>query len=47
MKTDYEKLINHYISGESSGEQNRLQSDQAHNIEFITTMHFLLKHLQK
>jgi 2-polyprenyl-3-methyl-5-hydroxy-6-metoxy-1,4-benzoquinol methylase len=47
MKTDYEKLITHYISGDSSGEQNRLQYDQARNIEFITTMHFLLKHLPK
>lgn len=45
MQTDYETLITHYTS--NYNEQNRLQSDQAHSIEFITTMHFLLKHLPK
>ena len=45
MKTDYEKLINRYIFSDNHNEQNRLQIDQAHSIEFITTMYFLLKHL--
>jgi len=45
---DYnEKLINHYLSGKSYGEENRSKIDQAHSIEFITTMHFLSKHLPK
>jgi len=45
MKTDHEKLVTHYLSG--YGEQNRFQLDQSHSIEYITTMHFLLKHLPK
>src|SRR5690349_7583339 len=45
MQTDYERLITHYVSGYS--EQNRFQRDQAHTIELITTMNFLLKHLPK
>ena len=45
MKTDFEKLKAHYLS--SYGEQNRFQLDQMHSIEFITSMHFLLKHLPK
>ena len=45
MQTKYEQLLTHYRSG--YGELNRLQKDQAHSIEFITTIHFLLKHLPK
>jgi len=45
MQTDYDKLIAHYLTG--YGEQNRFHRDQAHSIEFITTMHFLLKHMPK
>jgi len=45
MGTNYEELIAHYLSG--YGEQNRFQLDQAHTIEFITTMKYLLKHLPK
>jgi 2-polyprenyl-3-methyl-5-hydroxy-6-metoxy-1,4-benzoquinol methylase len=45
MQTDYGKLVAHYLS--SYGEQNRFKLDQAHSIEFITTMHFLLKHMPK
>lgn len=43
MQNDYESLLHYYRS--CYGEQNRLQLDQAHSIEFITTMRFLLKHL--
>lgn len=45
MQTDYEKLSNYYLTG--YGEQNRFHRDQAHRIEFVTTLHFLLKHLPK
>ena len=45
MQTDYEKLTEHYFTG--YGEQNRLNRSQIHTIEFITSMHFLLKHLPK
>lgn len=44
-QTDYEKLITYY--GSSYGEQNRFRIDQAHSIEYTTTMHFLLKYLPK
>lgn len=43
MKQDYTNLIAFYQT--SYGEQNRLQLDQAHSIEFITTMHLLKKYL--
>lgn len=43
MQNDYESLLHYYRS--CYGEQNRLQLDKAHSIEFITTMRFLLKHL--
>ena len=48
MQTDFDKLADYYRSyhGEC-GEQHRLQRDQAHTIEFITSMHLLLKHLPK
>jgi len=45
MQKDYNSLITHYLTG--FGEQNRLTLSQAHSIEFITTMHFLLKHIPK
>lgn len=38
-----DELITYYTVG--SSEQNRLTADQTHNIEFITIMRFLLKHL--
>jgi SAM-dependent methyltransferase len=43
MQTINKKLIEHYLS--SYGEENRLQRSQEYSIEYITTMHFLLKHL--
>ena len=45
MQTNFEKLISHYLT--VCGEQNRLQLDPAHTIEFITTMRFLLKHIPR
>jgi len=45
MSNDYAELIDYYLA--SYGEQNRFGLDRAHTIEFVTTMHFLLKHLPK
>lgn len=45
MTTDYQTLINYYV--ESYGEKNRFLIDRAHSIEFITSLHFLKKHLPK
>ena len=42
---NHENLMSYYLSVYE--EQNRLQSSQAHSIEFITTMHFLIKHMPK
>ena len=47
MQTDYEKLITHYTAGKRYDEQDRLRRSQEYSIEFLTTMHFLLKHLPK
>ena len=45
MRADYERLISHYLTG--YGEQNRFILDQAHSIEFVTSMRLLLRHLLK
>ena len=45
MQKDYSSLITHYLTG--FAEQNRLTLSQAHSIEFVTTMHFLLKHIPR
>jgi len=47
MRTGYENLFTYYTSGISYGEQDRLRHSQEYSIEFLTTIHFLLKHLPK
>ena len=44
MQDKYEALTAYYLS---SAEQYRFEPDKAHNIEFVTTMHLLLKHLPR